>query len=363
MRRAIGMSAWALCATTWLAAPAHAQFGWGYPGMFGNYGWSQWGANPASGYMAGLGAFARGQGEYELNAAKARSIDQETVERWNKALHARQRALQKDLDEAEAKRVAQYQAEARESAIDRGSTLNFMLDRILDADVLGKKSAALKLPLSASVIRDIPFEGQTEALSMSLNQAIGVENWPSALRDTRLAPQRAAVREAIEAVLAEDLKGEVSAEATKKVADAVHSLHERFDAITSSLDPGYSEADAYLRTLAAMARLLHNPRFQEVLSRLESFKEGTIGDLIGFMHAFNLRFGPATTARQRALYRDLLVALGTASEQVTTAQSRTAAGLNVDTTGKPLISAANDALGKLSWEELHPQAKAKPERP
>src|SRR5262245_52699241 len=51
MRRTIGMGALALWASTWLATPAHAQFGWGYPGMFGNYGWSQWGANPASGYM------------------------------------------------------------------------------------------------------------------------------------------------------------------------------------------------------------------------------------------------------------------------------------------------------------------------
>lgn len=358
MNRAIVWGALSLAALG-LAAPAQGQFMWGYPFGYNNYGWSQWGANPQAGYMAGLGAYARGAGEYALNDAKARQIDQQTVEQWNKALRARQRALQKDLDEAEAKKIAGFQAEAREAAIDRGATLNFLLDRIIDADPLCKRSAALKLPLSGAAIRDVPFEGQTEALSMSLNQATALDNWPSALRDSRLASQRASVREAIEAALSEDLKGEISAECSQKVSTAVDALRKRFTDITSELDPGFSESDRYLKTMAAMARLLHNPRFQEVISFLDNYKQGTVGDLIAFMHAFNLRFGPATTPRQRALYRDLIPALTAASEQVTTAESRAAASQNVDTSGKTFLSTANQALGGLSWEQLQDQAKPK----
>ncbi len=70
-----------------LASTASAQ--WRFPGGYGGYGMSQWGADPASGYMAGLGAYARGQGVYELQKAQADAINVETMVKWNKALRAR----------------------------------------------------------------------------------------------------------------------------------------------------------------------------------------------------------------------------------------------------------------------------------
>ena len=57
---------------------------------------SQWGDDPAAGYMAGLGSFARGQGAYQLDKAKADAINVETMAKWNKALRARQPALRED---------------------------------------------------------------------------------------------------------------------------------------------------------------------------------------------------------------------------------------------------------------------------
>ena len=47
-------------ALTVLVSDARAQMM--FPGGFGGFGMSQWGANPSAGYMAGLGAFARGAG-------------------------------------------------------------------------------------------------------------------------------------------------------------------------------------------------------------------------------------------------------------------------------------------------------------
>ncbi len=57
-----------------------------YPRGYGGWGMSQWGADPAAGYMAGLGSYARGQGTYELEKAKADSINADTMVKWNKAL-------------------------------------------------------------------------------------------------------------------------------------------------------------------------------------------------------------------------------------------------------------------------------------
>ncbi len=92
---------------TAMVADARAQ--WGYPMGYGGYGMSRWGQDPASGYMAGLGAYARGQGVYQIDQAKADAINADTMLKWNKALRARQAALRE-----EKRKEAQHQEEARE---------------------------------------------------------------------------------------------------------------------------------------------------------------------------------------------------------------------------------------------------------
>ena len=77
-----------------LATDASAQ--WGYPRGYGGYGMSQWGADPAAGYMAGLGSYARGQGVYQVQKAKADSINVDTMLKWNRALRARQAVLREE---------------------------------------------------------------------------------------------------------------------------------------------------------------------------------------------------------------------------------------------------------------------------
>ncbi len=53
---ALGLTLGLLLATT-----ASGQYGY-YPRGYGGYGWGGWGADPQSGYMAGLGAYARARG-------------------------------------------------------------------------------------------------------------------------------------------------------------------------------------------------------------------------------------------------------------------------------------------------------------
>src|SRR4051794_14336167 len=83
-----------------VAEQAHAQRF--YPGGYGRYGWGGWGmgmglggggVDPAAGYMAGLGTFARDQGVYQVENARAQSINLDTMIKWNKELRARQQQL------------------------------------------------------------------------------------------------------------------------------------------------------------------------------------------------------------------------------------------------------------------------------
>jgi hypothetical protein len=60
MRRLLTVAIGLSLSLNLLASTAAAQMY--YPRRYGGYGMSQWGADPAAGYMAGLGSYARGQG-------------------------------------------------------------------------------------------------------------------------------------------------------------------------------------------------------------------------------------------------------------------------------------------------------------
>jgi hypothetical protein len=66
--------------------------------------------DPAAGYMAGLGSFARGQGVYEVEHAKAEAINFDTMQKWNQALRVRQQQLRQEKQKGEAQQRAERDA-------------------------------------------------------------------------------------------------------------------------------------------------------------------------------------------------------------------------------------------------------------
>ena len=61
----------------------------------------------------------------------------------------------------------------------------------------------------------------------------------------------------------------------------------------------------YLRNLKAHLKMMKSSNFDLALKDLENHKTTTVGHLVAFMHAYNLRFGPATTQDEKATYRTL----------------------------------------------------------
>jgi hypothetical protein len=336
---------------------ADAQY-WRYPGGYRGYGWGGWGSpygiDPGAGYMAGLGAYAQGQGAYEVADAKARQMNADTILKWNKALRERQRELRREQEEADARDQAENAARGREYLIESGRTLNDLLDRILEFNPNGSRAYAARAELSPNAIRDIPFEPATEAISICLDQMTGEDGWPEELLEDQFADRREAVTKAIDAALEEDKKGNVSRATMKRVNDAVASLRAQFIESAGDLDLGEAEADEFLKSLAGLGRMLHNPKVKEVLAQLEDYKGGTIGDLIGFMHAFNLRFGPATTDRQKAIYRQVA---GQLQQVLADTGGQPDGRLPRDASGGPLAGAAREAFQGMSWKQLEAQSR------
>jgi hypothetical protein len=330
-----------------LCSTASAQ--WGYPRGYGMYGMSQWGADPASGYMAGLGSYARGQGVYQQDKAKADAINADTMIKWNKALRARQQALREENRKKAIKDEAAREVRVERIELRDGTTVNNLLLQILDADPGVVQSGRAKNAISASAIREIPFEWDSEAITFCIDQMTANDALPPVLMRSSYVDERNAVHLAVQTALDEDAKGTVSSATTKRIAEAVSNFRAKFLKTSSDFEVGYNDALDYFTVMASLSRLLNDPSMQAFLKQLDTGQERTVGDLIVFMNSHNLRFGAATTDHQIAIYEGLVPVL-TAIRNAPASQGSGASA--PDRNGKGLISAAKEAFKGMGWEEL-----------
>jgi hypothetical protein len=82
------------------------------------------------------------------------------------------------------------------------------------------------------------------------------------------------------------------------------------------------DANKFLKTFAGLVRLLERPDTTEAFNQLRTIKSTTLSNLIAFMEIYNLRFGAATTPRQRAVYRDLFAKVDAVRDQVVKGSNR-----------------------------------------
>jgi hypothetical protein len=337
-----------------LAAPeACAQWRY-YPRGYGGYGWGGWGADPQAGYMAGLGAYARGAGVYAVDQAKANAINTDTMIKWNKALRARQKALREEQQKEDARKQAEERARLAERRLEDGTTLNGVLLEVLDFDPAAVRSGGSKVRLTAAAIREIPFEWDTEAITLCIDQLTTRGSLPDVLMDPIYTAERDALRVAVEAALKEDAKGDVSEATRKRLTDAIAAFRAKYRKNGVGFDEVVSPAAEYFNTLAALVPMLNDPSMRAILSRLEDEKGATVGDLIAFMNTYNLRFGEATSPRQIALYRDLLPILTRLRDSINT---EGAPPTPPDRTGEGLRSAAKGAFKGMGWDQIEAQSR------
>jgi hypothetical protein len=335
-----------------LASNAAAQ--WMYPGGYGGYGMSQWGADPHAGYMAGLGAFARGKGAYELDKAKADAINVETMAKWNKALHARQVAVREEKQKQEVARDAARARRVARIDLRDGITLNNLLAEIFDIDPTGVKSGRANAPISMRAIREIPFEWDTEAITLCLDQMTVSDSLPAPLMAPMYAEEREAMKAAVKQALEEDATGTVSMKTIKTMNKTIAAFRAKFMKNAGFFVVGYDEGLNYFTTMASLSRLLNDPSMKKFLEELKNDEQRTVGNLISFMEAYNLRFGPATSDRQIQVYQMLLPILTAIRDQVKTIEYVPTAP---DRTGEGLKAAAKNAFKPMPWDQLEAHAR------
>lgn len=296
---------------------ARAQY---YPG-YGSYGWSGWsgwgGGSTAQGDIArGLGYYNIGAGVYNEKTAIANSINTDTVTRWNQYLWLSQQEANRREYTRRARRqqrdsltgdliYKQLLENPTPRDIQDGDALNVILDQVTDPRI---HTSALRMatePLDSEIIDDIPFENASEGVTLSLHQLTAQGAWPTALAGNDFAPERAAYQAAVAQALKEDEEGQISGPTLASVTVAVDRLRAKLQANPPIDRTQLVEAQNYVRTLAGMSRMLQRPQTERALSELKKVDKTSLGSLLGFMHTYNLRFGPSTTPEQRAIYERL----------------------------------------------------------
>lgn len=299
------------------AGDAHAQYG--YPGGYGGYGWGGWGGSGSTvqGSIAqGLGYYAMGAGQYNLDTAQATSINADTVMRWNNWMYqsqmeanrleyARLAALQKRDSSTGEALYQRFRDNPTTADIEHGDALNVILDQLTDPRIHSSALRLARTKLNGEDVDDIPFVHASDAVVISMHKLLKQDDWPIALRDDDYAPLRKAYQDALAKALDEDTKGDLTPKTAAAVKNAVSDLHDALEKSPPTDRLQLAEARDYIKGLTGISRMLERPNVGKVIGELEKIKTTSVGHLLGFMHSYNLRFGVARTDREKVVYREL----------------------------------------------------------
>jgi hypothetical protein len=340
---------------------AQAQF-FDYPGGFGDFGWGGWGGigTHDSELARGMGVFAAGAGFYNKQTAIADSINTDTVMRWNEYMHEVQmnsgRILQKRREERRERNLNlsdAIQKRLRDNPeprdVLRGDALNVAFDEIDDPRVYVKALQGAKVRIGGEKIRNIPFRYAAAAITVGIHQ-LATGTLPTPL----LRPDFEADREALKALdqqifeqIADDKDPDPAT--VKKLLAAIYAIEEKAAKILPNNSLERKQADKYLKALHGLVVMLKTPAIDDIVAGVEKRPDATLGELLSFMNAFNLRFGVASTPQQQEVYRFLYPKLVELRDQV-------APALATSAPPQPRGTAAEDFFSVLSYDDLQKKA-------
>ena len=331
--------------------PGDARAQYGYPSGYGGYGWGGWGSTPQSSLARGLGYFNMGRGAYNEQTAVARSINTDTVMRWNQYAYqshvtatnnyrARLLARRTSINRARAETQEQLRDNPSNRDITDGDALNLLLGDLTNA--ANSLTRRITTPLRHELIPEIPFAYASEGITICLDQMTMDEQWPLALRVDDFKADREGLRKAVQVALEEDKKGDLEPATVEAVQAAVDRFRLEFEKLVPQTSPDYIPANDTIKAMAGLTKMLYSRKVEEILAELQDYQGTTLGDLLGFMQAFNLRFAPANSFRQRQIYLKLYPMLAEQAYGAAGSSSVGQAARAVEGAGSQAVGTAED---------------------
>jgi hypothetical protein len=346
-------------------ASARAQYGY-YPHGYGGYGWGGWGGGGTSlaGSTArGMGAFAAGAGYYNAQTAQARSINVNTAMRYNQYMYESHLEATKQHDALLAKQKGQtieaynqVQQRIRNNPdphdIEMGDALNAAVDEIENPRINASSLKGTKVKIGGEMIRDIPFRFAPAGICTSIHQ-LTQNPPPPALMTADFDEDRAAFKG-----LGKELKQDIeqgeqpNPETLKKALAVINAAEAKADNILPRNTKDRNDVDRYLKSLHGLLVMLQTPALDALLAGAEKHPDATLGELLSFMSAFNLRFGQATTPRQKMVYNSLYPKLDDLRDEVGPALAGAAPAPKTDG------SAVGEFFSGMNYDDLKKKAPA-----
>lgn len=354
-------------ALTLAGGSAQAQFyGGGYwGGGYGGYGGV--GSTVQGSELAGASMYAMGMGRYNLNTAQARSINAQTAMQWNQYMYESAVESSRVYLANKARREAQEKGDINAiktrvrnnpNSVDiaDGSALNSALNELTDPKVFSKALYyGHKVKLGGKAIRNIPFQYASAGISTSVHQ-LTQGGAPAVLKSEAFGPDR----EKLKAIAAELRKegeelGSPKPETIKKAKDQIMATKAKVEATFPQGSPDRLAAEKYIKAIYGLASMLETPAINVLLAGVENRPEATVGDLLGFMMAYNLRFGASETNDQRQVYQMLYPMIATLRDQVANDSGPAPRMAPMDVQGAP-----GEVFGAMDYNHAEKKVAAPP---
>jgi hypothetical protein len=201
--------------------------------------------------------------------------------------------------------------------IEDGSALNVALDDLTNPRLGSSALRAAKAPVPASLIAEVPFVNNAERVTLMLDQMREAVKWPQALEGERFANAKKLFDEHRAQIRKEAAdNGEVSPKTLRSAEEHVNALLAKVTAQPLSDPLDQQEVMKFLTTCQNLLNLMKKPDIQPAMIALKQVQDTTIGNLLGFMHSFNLRFGRATTLKEKQAYSKLFEVLDQTRDQI-----------------------------------------------
>jgi hypothetical protein len=288
---------------------------------------------PESAALKGAGAYLRGAGSYNLNTAKAESIQVDSVIRWKQDLRkiAAEYRVEKErkefgkklhLDEVKRRVAAQeYELRTNPTATDiqTGRALNALLFDLMDPDIASSDwySKKIELPKGMSVkdliFRFMPARGAADASKVLSRGAIALsrldvkgENWPTVMKDAALEKERRAYETAYAKLRDELLSDKFDIKTLLALDKALDALKSKVQTAVPKERGFRDEAVKFVDELKDATRMFDAVTVdyaREILVDTKDQEATTVAELVSFMLKYRLQFATAERSPSaRVLY-------------------------------------------------------------
>jgi hypothetical protein len=295
--------------------------------QWGNGGWGYggWGpSTPQNAALRGPGYYSMGAGGSNMNPAQAKNINANTAMRYNEYVaHATQEAAYLHATRAQARIHKEserdralydaHQRELRENPsdheIENGVALNAAVADLSNPRLRNSAERAAHVRVPAGLVADAPFIHARDRVTFMLGDLRASVKWPEVFEGPQFVNDKNTFDDLVARMRSESHEGQISPKSLQEAKAFVNALRAKVEAQPLKDPDDQKEASRFLTACTSRLALLDMPDFGPELLKLRELKDTELGNLLGFMHAYNLRFGAATTDKQRKEFHELFAIL------------------------------------------------------